>query len=78
MKYLLVTIAWIMTISVAAASCVHPKVKFQKSMLLDPLMDPGKDGAFQQAVIADPARRIEHGSSSGAGSGGATCPTCGG
>ena len=61
-----------------AVSCIHPKVKFQKSMLLDPLLDPSKDQALLNSVVAESARRLEHGSASGGAGGGATCPTCGG
>ena len=65
-------------ILLASVSCIHPKVKFQKSMLLDPLLDPAKDQALLDSVGAEPTRRLERGSAAGGSVGGATCPTCGG
>lgn len=59
-------------------SCVHPKVKFQKGMLLDPLMDPAKDLPAIDAALNDPLRRVENGNTNPGSSTGATCPTCGG
>jgi len=68
----------LLLILLASVSCIHPKVKFQKSMLLDPLLDPAKDQALLDSVTTEPTRRTEHGNTSGGSGGGATCPTCGG
>ena len=62
----------------AATSCINPEVKFKKAMLLDPLMDPAKDRGFQDSVLAEPGKKLEHGNGSGTSGSGATCPTCGG
>jgi len=68
----------LLLILLVTVSCIHPKVKFQKSMLLDPLLDPAKDQTLLDSVTTEPTRRIEHGDPSGGSGGGATCPTCGG
>jgi len=68
----------LLLILLVTVSCIHPKVKFQKSMLLDPLLDPAKDKALLDSVTTEPTRRIEHGDASGGSGSGATCPTCGG
>jgi hypothetical protein len=59
-------------------ACIHPKVKFQKAKLLDPLMDPAKDRPLLDSSLAEPQRRFEKGDSATGSGTGATCPTCGG
>jgi hypothetical protein len=59
-------------------SCIHPKIKFQKAKLLDPMMDPAKTEGFYQSLLNEPASMVEHGTSSVGGAVGAACPTCGG
>jgi hypothetical protein len=71
-------VAWGFMALATATSCVHPKVKFQKAMLLDPLMDPAKDLPLLDSTLAGPARTVEKASASPGSPAGATCPTCGG
>lgn len=64
---------------VLATGCVHPKVKFQKSHLLDPTMDPQKTGGFYNgATDSAMTNTPERAQIGGSGSASTTCPTCGG
>jgi len=60
------------------SACIHPKVKFHKQRLLDPMMDPAKTGGFQGAFGSDPQQFSEKGSTETGGALGGSCPTCGG
>lgn len=60
-------------------SCVHPKLRFQKAGVLDPMMDPAKTGGLLYTLgHTEVMKNTEKGASSQGGSIGATCPTCGG
>ena len=59
-------------------SCIHPKIKFQKSRLLDPMMDPAKTQGYYRSFFSEPFQMVEHGSGDLGGAMGGSCPTCGG
>lgn len=60
-------------------ACIHPKVKYRKSALLDPMMDPSKTADMTGSLMnTETSAGIEKGSLSGDdGSLGSSCPTCG-
>lgn len=61
-----------------ASACIHPQVKFRKSGLLDPMMDPAKTGGIHGGLSTEPYIWSEKGSTAAGSSTGASCPTCGG
>jgi hypothetical protein len=62
----------------AAVGCVHPRVKYHKAKLLDPMMDPAKTEGFHASFRAEPMTWNERGTADVGGSLGGSCPTCGG
>lgn len=79
MKRRLVMISVIMcALCGAMTGCIHEKIKFQKAMLLDPMMDPAKTEGFYRSLLSEPASMVEHGSGTMGEAVGGTCPTCGG
>ena len=59
------------------SQCIHPKIKFQKAALLDPMMDPAKTEGFYRSFNNEPFNMVEHGTSDPSGAVGGSCPTCG-
>lgn len=58
-------------------SCVHPKIKYRKAKILDPMMDPAKTNGFYSSFKGEPAQWHERSASSAGGGLGGSCPTCG-
>ena len=73
MKYVLPLI-----IGLATIGCVHPKLRFHKKRILDPMMDPAKTEGFHSSMTREPVSLHERGSADVGDSVGGTCPTCGG
>lgn len=60
------------------SGCVHPRVKYHKAKLLDPMMDPAKTEGFSSSLKGEPSTWNERGSGEVGGALGGSCPTCGG
>ena len=58
------------------AGCVHPKIKYRKAGLLDPMMDPAKTGGLYSGVLSEPSSWHEKGSGEAGAALGGSCPTC--